>query len=311
MKYRHVFWALILIAIGVLFMLNNFGVIEFGFFTFMSLWPLILILWGISILPIRDIYKITALVTVLALTTIFFQRLTENSFWRDSPFIHFNHRDWNDYTEDETTYNYQPQNLSVPFDSLTTKGMLKLEAAAGNFNIAGVTSDFLSFEKTGDIGNYSLTTDDRNGTKMLTLALEKVSGTQNIQENKVDIRLNQSPRWDLDIDIGIAELNMDLRDYNIDTMAIKAGASSIEIQIGDKSPYTLMTFNAGASSITVDLPKTSGCQITSESYMVRKEFDGFNKMGGGVYETPNFASAQKKVKIIVKTAVSKIEVNRY
>ncbi len=311
MKYRHVFWALILIAIGVLFMLNNFGVIEFGFFTFMSLWPLILILWGISILPIRDVYKITALVAVLALTAIFFQRLTENSFWRDSPFIHFNHRNWNDYTEDETTYNYQPQNLSVPFDSLTTKGMLKLEAAAGNFNIAGVTSDFLSFEKTGDIGNYSLTTSDSDGIKMITLALEKAGVRHNIKENKVDIRLNQQPKWDLDMDIGAAEINMDLRDYLIDTITIDAGASAIEIQVGDKSPFTMMTFNAGASSIKVDVPKTSGCQIHSESYMVSKEFEGFTKKGGGVYETPNFASAQKKVKIVVKTAVSKIEVNRY
>jgi hypothetical protein len=113
------------------------------------------------------------------------------------------------------------------------------------------------------------------------------------------------------MEIGAAEINMDLRDYLIDTITIDAEASAIEIQIGDKSPSTMMTFNAGASSIKVDIPRKSGCQIHSESYLVSKEFEGFTKKGGGVYETPDFANSQKKVKIVVKTAVSKIEVNRY
>ena len=119
MKYRHVFWAFILIAIGILFMLNNFGVLEFGFRTLWSLWPLILILWGISILPIKDGIKIAALAVVLALTVIFFNRISERSSWfHFHNFRGFSDKDWED-DEDTTTYNYQPQNLSVPFDSLT------------------------------------------------------------------------------------------------------------------------------------------------------------------------------------------------
>ena len=92
MKYRHVFWAFILIAIGVLFMLNNFGVLEFGFRALWSLWPLILILWGISILPIRDTIKIVSLVAVLVVTVIFFNRITDHSPW-----FHFHNFRINDH----------------------------------------------------------------------------------------------------------------------------------------------------------------------------------------------------------------------
>lgn len=311
MKYRHVFWAFILIAIGILFMLNNFGVLEFGFRTLWSLWPLILILWGISILPIRDGIKIAALAVVLALTVIFFNKISENSSWfQFHNFRGWSDRDWED-DEENTTYNYQPQNLSVPFDSLTGKGELSLDAAAGNFNLQGITSDFLSFSKSGDIGNYSLTTTSEGNKKMINLSLEKSGIRHSVNENKVEIRLNEKPSWNLNFDIGAAEILMDLRDYKIDTTSIDAGASSIDIKIGDKNPLTVMTFNAGASSIKVEIPKESGCQIKSESFMISKEFDGFTKKGDGIYQTDNFNTGKNKIMLTIKTAISKIEIVRY
>jgi hypothetical protein len=312
MKYRHVFWAFILIAIGILFMLNNFGVLEFGFRTLWSLWPLILILWGISILPIKDGFKIIGLVGVLVLTVIFFNRISERSSWFQFRNFHgFSSKDWEEDEDSTSTYNYQPQNLSVPFDSLTGKGELKLDAAAGNFNLQGLTSDFLSFNKTGDIGNYSLTTTNENGRKHINLSLEKSGIRHSVSENKVEIKLSEKPSWNLDFDIGAAEILMDLRDYKIDTTNIDAGASSIDIKIGDKNPLTVMTFNAGASSIKIEIPKESGCQIKSESFMISKEFEGFIKKGDGIYQTANFASGKNKIFLTIKTAISKIEINRY
>ena len=311
MKYRHVFWAFILIAIGILFMLNNFGVLEFGFRTLWSLWPLILILWGISILPIKDGIKIAALAVVLALTVIFFNRISERSSWfHFHNFRGFSDKDWED-DEDTTTYNYQPQNLSVPFDSLTGRGELRLDAAAGNFELQGITSDFLTFNKTGDIGNYSLTTTSEGNKKKINLSMEKSGIRHSVNENKVEIKLNDKPSWNLDFDIGAAEILMDLRDYKIDTTTIDAGASSLDIKIGDKSPLTVMTFNAGASSIKVEIPKESGCQIKSESFMISKEFEGFTKKGEGIYQTANFSTGKNKIFLTVKTAISKIEITRY
>ena len=312
MKYRHVFWAFILIAIGILFMLNNFGVLEFGFRTLWSLWPLILILWGISNLPIRDVIKIVALDVVLALTVIFFNKISQRSPWFQFHNFHgFSNNDWEDEEDTTSTYNYQPQNLSVPYDSLTGRGELKLEAAAGNFDLQGITSDFLTFNKTGDIGNYSITTTNENGRKMINLSLEKTGIRHSVNENKVEIKLNENPAWNLDFDIGAAAILMDLRDYKIDTTNIDAGASSIDIKIGDKNPVTVMTFNAGASSIKVEIPKESGCQIKSESFMISKEFDGFSKKGDGIYQTDNFKTAKKKIFLTIKTAISKIEITRF
>lgn len=313
MKYRHVFWAFILIAIGVLFILNNFGILEFGWRALWSLWPLILIFWGISILPIRESIKIVSLIAVLAFTVIFFNKLSDRSQWWNFRNFHYYDGDWHDRdeNEDEESTNSRDQELSVPFDSLILKGSLQLDAAAGNFSIQGLTSDMMTFSKTGNIGNYSITTNDVAGRKNINLSLEKGTIRHTVSENQVNIRLNDRPSWNMNLDIGAAEINMDLRDYKIDTAIIDAGASSIHIKLGTKVPVTVWTFNAGASSIDIAIPKEAGCQIKSESFMISKEFEGFVKKGDGIYQTYNFNSSPDKIYLNVKTAISKIEINRY
>ena len=293
-------------------MLNNFGVLEFGMRAFWSLWPLILILWGISVLPIKDWMKITGLVIVLVFTISFFDRLTHRSPWFFFHNHEFSGRDWNfDNDEDNGDENNKDQTLTVPFDSLSRKGVLKLVAAAGNFNIQGVTSDFISFSKTGNIGNYTLTTSDSNGVKNINLNMEKTHVRRNENKNKVDITLNDKPAWNFNFDIGAAEIILDLRDYRIDTTVFNAGASSIDVKIGEKNPKTVMTFNAGASSIKVAIPKGSGCEVRSESFLISKEFEGFDKKGDGLYQTSNFNVSKNKVYLIIKSAVSKVEIQRY
>jgi predicted membrane protein len=46
---RNVFWGLVLVTFGVLFLLDNLGVADFGDIIH-NFWPLILIFWGVSVL---------------------------------------------------------------------------------------------------------------------------------------------------------------------------------------------------------------------------------------------------------------------
>jgi hypothetical protein len=312
MKYRHLFWGLILITIGLLFILNNFGVISFSWYSFWRLWPVILLFWGISILPVKDTVKYILLGATLVSMIFVINRLPEGRPW----FWHFRHPDhsfrweWDD--EDSTSARtYSNQNLSVPFDSLAKKGTLNLDAAAGNFKITGETSEFLSFTKTGDIGNYELTTKDVNGNKEISLKMQEGTSRHNIRKNEVNIRLNPKPAWNLDLSIGAAAVDFDLSQYRIDTANFEAGASSMVVKIGDKNPVSVLEFNAGASSIHVDVPKTAGCQVKSESFLVSKTLEGFVNKGNHIYQTANFTDNKTKIYITVKTAVSSIEVDRY
>ena len=314
MKYRHLFWAIILISIGLLFMLGNFGIIHFSWFSFWRLWPLIIIFWGIAILPIKDLYKFVLLIIAIGAAILFFNRIPENRPWYLNFHNRFSDEDIKDGDSDEggsTTYNYKDQNLSVPFDSVIQKGVLNLDAAAGNFEIKESTNDFLSFSKTGDIGNYELTTNDINGTRKISLKMKEGSVRHKIDKNNVTIRLNTKPSWNLDFDIGAASVDLDLSEYKIDSAQFNAGASSMDIKIGDKKPVTFLDFDAGASSITIKVPRTSGCKVTSDSFLVSKEFEDIDKIADHTYQSKGFASAKNKVLININTAISSIKVERY
>jgi hypothetical protein len=314
MKYKHLFWAIILISIGLLFLLGNFGIINFNWFSFWRLWPLILIFWGIAVLPLKDVYKFSLLIGFVVLTIVFFNKIDKTRPWYLNFHHGFNDEDfkiWDSESDNETTYNYKDQKLVVPYDSLSVKGSLNLDAAAGNFAISGNTNDFLAFSKSGDIGNYELTSSDLKGVKSITLKMNEGSVRHNIKKNSVEIRLNKKPSWNLSLNIGAAEMKMDLSEYKLDTAEFNAGASSIEIKLGDKTPLTVVNFDAGASSITVKVPKTSGCQVSSESFMVSKEFEGLEKVRDNVYQSPGFAASKSKILITVKTAISKIRIERY
>ena len=312
MKYKHLFWGLILIAIGMLFIMGNLGIVHFSWFSFWRLWPVILLFWGITILPVKDMVKYILLGVVLVSMFFIINRLPEGRPW----YWHFRHPDhsfrweWDDEDKDNTKI-YSDQNLSVPFDSLAKKGILNLEAAAGNFKIKGSTSEFLSFTKTGDIGNYELTTKDLNGDKKISLKMKEGTSRHDIRKNEVNIKMNTKPAWNLDMSIGAASVDFDLSDFRIDTAEFEAGASSISVKIGDKNPKTVMVFSAGASSINVEVPKTAGCQVESESFLVSKSLEGFENKGNHIYQTPNFKENKTKIYITVKTAVSSIDVSRY
>jgi uncharacterized integral membrane protein len=51
MENRNIFWGVLLVAIGGLFILDNVDLINFSFSALISLWPLLLIAWGFLYSP--------------------------------------------------------------------------------------------------------------------------------------------------------------------------------------------------------------------------------------------------------------------
>ncbi len=313
MKFRNLFWALILIAIGLMFLFSNFGWLDFHWVSIWRLWPLIFIFWGISILPIKDVLKFILVIAFIGLSFIFFNQITEPR-WSFSIQDH----DWSwtdDWDEDDTdgkrTFAYSTQLLSVPMDSASQKSVLKMDAAAGKFSIDGETSEMLSFKKEGDIGDYSMTTREVDGKTVIHISLEKNRKVRRVKKNTVDIKLNPGLIWDLDFDIGAASVDMDLSDFMIDTARIEAGAASVEIRLGTLQPQTYLTFSAGAASLEVKIPKESACEIHSESVLVSRDFKGFNKKGDGIYQTKDYPEGTNTIIIKIESAVSSLKVVRY
>jgi hypothetical protein len=134
---------------------------------------------------------------------------------------------------------------------------------------------------------------------------------QNNKGNDVKIKLNPLPIWDMDFDIGAAEVNFDLTGYRTKAIEVDGGAASANIKLGDKFYRTALKINTGASSISVSIPKASGCEVKSETFLVDKDLPGFRKEKSNIFKTENFNDSPNKIYITIDAAISSFRVIRY
>ena len=307
MSYHKIFWGLLLVIIGVLFILKNTGVLFFSWHTMWHLWPVILILWGISLIPVKDWIKLalsvgTVLITVLAVQI--YAPKDDNNWefeWNDN-----RHRDNNQ--DEVTSYNNV---MSENFDSLTKYAELKLNIGVGNFQIKDSTDKLIEVKHDNDKANYSMTAKAEDSLTRIELSLEKGDFDKGNVRNNVVMKLNPIPSWDLDLNVGAAEVDFDLSGFKTRNVKIQGGASDIVLKLGAILPLSDVKLEAGAASITVKIPESAGCEIVSNTFMSSKNFKGFNKIGKQLYQTPNYAASKNKIKIDLQAGVASVDVKRY
>ena len=141
--------------------------------------------------------------------------------------------------------------------------------------------------------------------------MEKVSKQVIKVKHKVDIKLNENPLWEMDMNIGAANVDMDLSGFKTKNIKISGGASSIMLKTGDLYPQTTIDIDAAASSITIYVPAESGCRIQTSTVLSGRKMKDFKKTENNDYVTDNFEDSDNKVFVIVDAAVSSIEVIRY
>lgn len=318
MSYKKLFWGVILITIGVLFILKNLGIVYFNWSVILSLWPLLLILWGISIIPVNALIRLGLSVAAIIMAFLLVDSDTyqrKHHFrWNDEQF-HFN---WEDEDErrsndEENTLKWEDtQELSADYEG-TEYASLEFDAGAGTFKIDQTTRDHLAvFHKKGKASQYSLKTRSEDNRQHVAFKLknQKVKIPDNYH-NIVDARLHPDPIWAFDFNIGAAEIDFDLSEFKIETMKIDGGAADVEIKLGQKHKSTLVRINAGASDIKIKIPKSAGARINTSSILTGKNLDeGFIKSDGD-FITENYESASNIIDIKVQAAIANLTVERY
>jgi hypothetical protein len=308
MSYRKIFWGLLLVMIGILFILKNTGVLFFTWHTIWHLWPVILILWGISIIPVKDSIKLVLsfLTVVITFFAMQYYGPKDNHNWN---FEWSDKNDRNNNDEDTTTvYNNV---MSEDFDSLTKYAELKLNIGVGNFTIKDSTGKLIEVSHDNEDANYAMTANAQDSLTVINLSLDKGEFNEGKIQNNVNMKLNPNPIWDMELNVGAAEVDFDLSGFKTRNLKIQGGASDIDIKLGAALPLTDMKLEAGAASITIRVPESAGCEIISNTFLSSKDFKGFTKIGKQQYQTPNFAASTNKIKIDLQAGVARVDIVRY
>ncbi len=308
MEFRKMFWGSILVVIGTALVLKNLNVIDFCWLQLWRLWPLILIVLGISFLPLKAVWRLLLSFLVIILTVIFFYKdLTNHDHdWRWN---------WDRNDKDNTEERiYSPgQVLSEPYDTTLQFVDLNLEAAAGEFYIKDTCTNLVEIDNKGDLGSYGMEVQRTGDTARVNIKMKSLTGEHTIKGRggEVYIDLNSRPDYSIRLDAGAADMELDFSSFRITNLELNGGASSVEMTLGALQQETRISINAGASSIDLSIPKDAGCEVLNNSFLSDKNLEGFTKAGKGRYLTENFNSSRQKIFIELKAGVSEISIERY
>lgn len=315
MENKNVFWGALLVAIGALFILDNMDLINFSFSAFVSLWPLLLVAWGLSILPVKPIFKTVASLALVVFALIY-GATSEKSYWEDKVRDKFDHRihfnsddDDDDIDEEETYYSFQ---FDEEIDSEITNAKLTMDVAAGKFRIEGTTSEhIIDFEAYSNFGPYTSNMVTNGDHADIHVGFDEAVLHGGDNRNRANVKLNPEIEWDLQLNVGAADFRGDFRNYKINSIDLDGGASAIRIKLGELQQETNINLDAGAASIKIDIPEGAGCRINTDSFLVDKDFEGFKKLESGEYVSYNYDESEQKIYIDMDAAISQLSVRRY
>ena len=306
---------LLLIALGVVFFLINFGILSWHFWAVaIDLWPLILILLGAGLLLSRRIpFSAILLVFLLALVgySLVFgdaigQRYDFDRDWR-----------WNYNGGPFASHSSGTASLDTPLQQGVNRAALNLNLGGGRFNIQSMagseeenqllTGQYEWQDSVFDNGREPGLQTSRSGDTMrVTFDGEKVRGRQSLNLN-----LSPKVRYDLDIDAGAIDGRIDLSQLRVENLKLNTGASKFDLIFGDNGLTTQAKVNSGASNVTLEVPESVGLRVHFSGVVSSTNF-----MGSGLlldnkdWVSPNYDQAKSKVNLDISAAAGSVNLQR-
>jgi hypothetical protein len=295
MSNGRLFWGTFLLSTGILVLLDRLGWFSVGMSGAWRLWPVVLLLLGIALLVGRKSVRYALAAGAGLVLAILISGLFSKGWWGDD--------DWGRVTEQQFQQEVNPG---------TTHASVHVESGAGKFRIGDTTAALVHATTRTDLGEYDFSHESSEGSQRVELSM--VEGRRGYflgrSVNTVEMQLNAAPEWDIDLDVGAASVKADLSAFNVRTVSVDAGAASVDLTLGSRAETTDVGVNAGASSIHITVPESTGCEIRADAPLSRKKFPGFESLGSGRWRTENFATAGRKISISIDAGVSSLSVRR-
>lgn len=324
MKSRNLFIGILVLFTGVVALLNVLGIFEFHWSILWRLWPMFLIIAGIALLPLNDYVKGAILLLALGIGCLLYH--TESRNYEGNIVTRFFNRhfsawnwDWdNDNDDDDESADRvnddefgTDQFFSEPFAAVD-KASLDIDFGAGDITLKAPCAELAKVDANSNFVKYSFRAERQEDHTAVFLKGEgRTKRVNHKNNNEVDFALCSNPVWDLNLDMGAADADLDFSPYKMENIKINGGACDLDLKLGDHGCNTMVNINTGASDIDIMVPASVDCQIHLESAITGKDFDGFEKVEKGLWQTPNFGEGPNRIVLNLNCAVSDISVKRY
>lgn len=302
MKTKKVLWGGMLILIGMIALLFNFGILGLGFIqAVIALWPLFIVGAGLGM-----IFRPNALIQLLIWVVIVAVVVYFGVFGSHYDFIKKNADNWTfsfplnmEIAESEVfTYDSFPQE-KARLEMAVAAGQLLIESSDEDNTVLSVPKNKTTVESSqdADIRVIQVKSIDNNNAKEINL------------QNMYDLSLDSKKIWSLDISGAAVEGHLDLTDLNTEALLIDMAAGDIHITFGELSDLTTVTLKGAASNVHLEIPQNVGVRIVVNSVVSDVKFNGEFTSKDKIYTSSNYETASKKIEIISESALTSLYIN--
>ncbi len=296
-SFRTISNGLFLIFLGVVFLLFNYGALDWNFFgSFIDFWPVVLIVIGLGLILNRR-FPISFAFLVLGLVmlgmSIFLPPASRPYFWVP-PFYN--------------SHNAVTRNFDYSLPQGVNSGGVSIVGGGADISLGATSQGFAQGSITANNGEPSIRYD--SGSARLSLALPKNVKFSPNSPDVLDLKLTDKLPLDLDINAGAVSAKMDFSKIKLNNLKLQLGAADVNMIFGQTGQKTKGTIKSGASSITLVVPKDVGLRINFSGALANIDFQGRSDLNknGNTYTSANFDSAASSVDMDMSVAVSSVRV---
>ena len=288
-----------LILVGVAALLWNFNVLPDRFLhAAWSLWPVALVAVGMGLVLTRVRVWLGSLAFLVILTA------GVGTAWGlaatgQGPVIH-------------------RQAIAVNTGNATA-ARLELQVGAGTLTLDAeappglLLAGELESRTTGD--TYSISEAQRPGGRSV-IRLNNAAGREYSifpgQAPSEEWTLHLTPHipTEIRVDAGAAEIDLDLRNLDLQRLEIKAGAADIDVVMPAAAGKTEASIEVGAASLRITVPEGVAARIEVDAGLSSIQIDEgrFAQLKGDVYTSPDFARAANRLDITIEAGASHVEI---
>ncbi len=315
-----------MLALGVLWLLKSLDLYTFYWSDIFNLWYWFLIAAGVLLLISGFTgNRAASIVSGIFITLAIVGGVTKGAhreFRGLAPF-EWNSRKWKEGRNDENRENRRKSrsgevvkgDFGYDMQPGLKSSKLNFSGGAGVFSIEGGTDRLFNAVTSSTFINYVSNIRHNQADNFATVDFRMEDGDIDLDEgngdNTVNIQLNDSVGWDIDLKFGAGEGKFDLSSCVIDKLKMNAGAADVTLKLGSKSARSEVDIKTGIASVEVQVPQNAAVEIISTGALNSTEFPGFDRVEKNRYRSPGYDESANRITISYKGGLSSLKIEQY
>jgi len=293
-RHGSIFLPLVLIGLGIVFLLNNLGAVDWDVWdTLLRLWPVLLIAFGLDLIVGRGFVRGLVSFAVVALVLIAIAAVV----------FEFGGSERFALTE---------KTISEALRSATS-GEVSLAFGAGALDVSAspdpsifVEGEIMVAENENVRPALSLSSQD-NVAHFVLETKTWFPRIGHLKDRTWSLRLNRVVPISLAISTGAGTARLDLADVNLTNLDIRGGVGEATVTLPGHGQFTAQ-IRGGVGKVTVLVPTGLGVRIVASGGLGSVQVPSDYSHEGHVYTSPSYLTAENRVDISIRGGVGQVTV---